>query len=105
MLFRDIFNEIVLQCIRLGIVSGETGVADGSFLPSNVSWESRYDAVETVNHSTIKYLEELDEELSSMPGYTKPENEEVQKECLKSHTDPECGYIHQARKNLDILLK
>ena len=98
MLFRDIFNEIVLQCIRLGIVSGETGVADGSFLPSNVSWESRYDAVETVNRSTIKYLEELDEELSSMPGYTKPENEEVQKECLKSHTDPECGYIHQARK-------
>ena len=98
MLFRDIFNEIVLQCIRLGIVSGETGVADGSFLPSNVSWESRYDAVEMVNRSTIKYLEELDEELSSMPGYTKPENEEVQKECLKSHTDPECGYIHQARK-------
>ena len=98
MIFRDIFNEIVLQCIQLGIVSGETGVADGSFLPSNVSWESRYDTVETVNRSTVKYLEELDEELSSMPGYTKPENEELQKECLKSHTDPECGYIHQARK-------
>lgn len=38
-IFREIFNEIVLQCIELGIVSGETGVADGSFLPSNVSWE------------------------------------------------------------------
>ncbi len=36
-IFREIFNEIVLKCIELGIVSGETGVADGSFLPSNVS--------------------------------------------------------------------
>ena len=36
-IFREIFNEIVLKCIDLGIVSGEIGVADGSFLPSNVS--------------------------------------------------------------------
>ena len=28
-IFREIFNKIVLQCIQLGIVSGETGVADG----------------------------------------------------------------------------
>jgi len=27
---------------NLGIISGETGVADGSFLPSNVSWDARY---------------------------------------------------------------
>ena len=47
-IFREIFNEIVLKCIEFGIVSGETGVADGSFLPSNVSWDSRYEAVETV---------------------------------------------------------
>lgn len=57
-LFREIFNEIVLKCIELGIVSGETGVADGSFLPSNVSWDSRYEAVETVQRSTVKYMEE-----------------------------------------------
>ena len=48
-IFREIFNEIVLQCIQLGIVSGETGVADGSFLPSNVSWNSRYEVVEYKN--------------------------------------------------------
>ncbi len=45
----EIFNEIVLQCVQLGIVSGKTGVADGSFLPSNVSWDSRYEAVETIS--------------------------------------------------------
>ncbi|MCI8786548.1 MAG: hypothetical protein HFI84_07815 [Eubacterium sp.] len=97
-IFREIFNEIVLKCIRLGIVSRETGVSDGSFLPSNVSWDSRYEAVETIQRSTIKYMEELETELSSMPGYKKPENVEVEKESLKSCTDPECGYIHQARK-------
>lgn len=97
-IFREIFNEIVLKCIKLGIVSGKTGVADGSFLPSNVSWDSRYEEVEIINRSTIKYMEELEAELSSMPGYKKPENVETEKESLKSRTDPECGYIHQARK-------
>ena len=55
-IFREIFNEIVLKCIELGIVSGEIGVADGSFLPSNVSLDSRYEAVETVQRSTVKYM-------------------------------------------------
>lgn len=64
-IFREIFNEIVLKCIQLGIISGETGVADGSFLPSNVSCNSRYEVVETVNRSTIKYMSELKEELAS----------------------------------------
>ena len=31
-IFRKIFNEIVLKCIEFGIVSGETDVADGSFV-------------------------------------------------------------------------
>lgn len=97
-IFREIFNEIVLKCIKFGIVSGETGVADGSFLPSNVSWDSRYEAVETVQQSTVKYMEELEAELSSMPGYKEPEHVTREKEFLKSRTDPECGYIHQARK-------
>ncbi len=88
----------MLKCVQIGIVSGETGVADGSFLPSNVSWESRYETAETIQRSTVKYMEELETELSSMPGYNKPENVETEKESLKSSTDPECGYIHQARK-------
>lgn len=32
-IFREIFNEIVLMCMEFGIISGETGVADGSFRP------------------------------------------------------------------------
>lgn len=72
-LFRDIFNEIVLQCIKMELDCGETGVADGSFLSANVSWDKRNETVEIVERSTIKYMEELDEELASMPGYPEPE--------------------------------
>ncbi len=70
-----------------GIVSRETGVADGSFLPSNVSWDSRYEAVETIQQSTVKYMEELEVELSSKPGYKEPENVKKEKESLKSRTE------------------
>ena len=97
-IFREIFSEIVMQCIKQNIVSGEIGVADGSFLPSNVSWSSRYEAVESIKHSTTKYMEELDAELAAMPGYSEPEDVETEKKCLKSHTDKDCGYIHQKRK-------
>ena len=38
-----------------------------------------------------------------MPGYTKPENKELQKECPKSHTDPKCGYI--IKRESDIILR
>ena len=90
-IFREIFNEIVLKCVQVGIVSEETGVADGSFLPFNVSWKSRYEAVETIQRSTIKYMEELETELSSMSGYKKTENVEAEKESLKSCIDPVYG--------------
>ena len=84
-IFWGIFNEIVLKCIELGIVSRETGVADGSFLPSNVSWDSRYEAVETVQRPTVKYMEELEAELSFMPSYKEPEN--VKKERILKKPD------------------
>ncbi len=82
-IFREIFNEIVLMCMEFGIISGETGVADGSFLPSNVSWDSRYEAVETVQRSTVKYMEELEAELLSMPGYKEPENVKKRERIFK----------------------
>lgn len=35
-LFREMFNEIIIQCINQGIVRSETIVAEGLFLPANV---------------------------------------------------------------------
>lgn len=62
-----------------------------SFLLASVFWESCYKVKKKIGHSTIKYLEALEEELSSMPSYKEPENVEREKECLKSQTEPKCG--------------
>ena len=94
-IFREIFKEIVLKCMELGIVTGETGEADGSFIPSNVSWESRYEADETVLRSTVKYMEELEEELSAMPGYKSSEDIEENKKALKSSTQRAGAFRNQ----------
>lgn len=97
-LFRDIFNEIVLQCIKKNLVSGEMLVADGSFLPANISVQSTVNVVETIQQSSVQYLEELEQEMSCIPGYKIPEPKEVQKQTLQSKTDPDCRYINQKNK-------
>ena len=79
-IIQEILSKIVLKCIEHEIVSEETSVVDGSFLPSNVSWDSRYEAVETVHCSNVKYMEELETELSFMPGYKELENVKKEKE-------------------------
>jgi len=97
-IFRDIFVELVRVCIEKGIVDGETMVADGSFIPANVSKESKYDMVCELNKSTVSYLKDLDQELSTLPGYKNPISSKIEKTVVKSRTDSECGYIHQERK-------
>ena len=96
-IFRELFNGIVLQCIEKGIVSGEA-VADGSFLPANVSLKSSVESIEIIQQSTIRYLDELEAEMSAIPGYQASVPVEVQKRTLKSVTDPDCGYINQKNK-------
>lgn len=73
-------------------------VSDGSFLPGNVSKESLTEIRVQVEKSTVNYMDALDEELSVLPGYTKPIPEQVEKTVHTSSTDLECGYIHQERK-------
>ncbi len=97
-IFRDIFNKIVCQRISHGIVGGDIAVADGSFLPANISRESTYESIEKVNTSTVKYLDELERELSTIDGYKESEIIETEKRSLKSHTDVDCAYINQERK-------
>lgn len=97
-LFRDIFNRIIIECIEQGIVTGENIVSDGSFIPANVSSGSKIEVKQTVLKSTVHYMDELDEEMSQQKGYRKAEPTEKEVTVLKSRTDPECGYIHQERK-------
>ena len=97
-LLREIFNEIIMQCIDQGLVTGEAVVSDGSFLPGNVSEGSKTECVMLVEKSTVKYMEALDAELSAQPGYRESEPMQIEKTVLSSSTDEDCGYIHQERK-------
>ena len=94
-IFRQIFNKIVNDCIETGLVSGETVVSDGSFIPANVSWQSRIEITRLVERSTVDYLQALDEELRNTEGYVPPKPIITEKKELKSKTDTDCGYIHQ----------
>jgi len=97
-IFRQVFNRIVKDCIETGLVSGETAVSDGSFIPANVSWQSKVEVTRLVEKSTVDYLEVLDEELKKTEGYVPAYPSIIEKKELKSRTDVDCGYIHQDTK-------
>ena len=96
--FAEIFNEIVIKCIEMGLVTGENVVSDGSFIPANVSKQSKIVVTQQVEKSTVNYMEELNEELSKMDGYKEPVPQIIEKEVYKSTTDEDCGYINQPNK-------
>ncbi len=54
------------------LIDGEEMVADGSYIPANVSRNSWIDVEEEVTQSMQSYLDCLDEELSQQPGFKKP---------------------------------
>jgi hypothetical protein len=87
-----------MRCIKNGIITGEAVVSDGSFLPANLSVDSKIEIMQTVTQSTIKYMDALDAELSTLPGYREPIETIEEKTIVKSTTDTDCGYIHQERK-------
>jgi transposase len=97
-IFRQIFNRIVSECIESGLASGETAVSDGSFIPANVSWQSRVEITRLIEKSTVDYLDALDEELKKTEGYVPPYPTITEKKELKSRVYPDCGYIHQGLK-------
>ena len=60
--------------------------------------------MDTVSRSTIKYMDELEHELSSMPGYVIPESEETEKNLCKAIRIRNVAIsTRQGRKDLDIL--
>jgi transposase len=97
-IFRDIFNHIVRECIEKGIVTGETAVSDGTFIPANVAKSSIYELTHEVERTVVHYLDALDEELRNDIGYKEPVSVTEEKKTYKSTTDSDCGYIDQENK-------
>lgn len=56
-LFGKAFTEIVRQCITAGLVGGKELVADGSYIPAQVSKSSWIEVEETVEVSMQSYLD------------------------------------------------
>lgn len=97
-IFERIFTEIVRQCVERHLVDGEDMVADGSYIPANVSRASWIDVEESVQFSMHSYLDDLDAELSEQAGYKKPPEKTMAHKRTTSTTDPECGYINHGTK-------
>ena len=92
-IFRDIFNRVVRLCVEKCIVSGETAVSDGTFIPANVADYSLVELVREVEKSAVHYLNVFENELTQEVGYKEPVPVTIEKKVLKSTTDPDCAYI------------
>jgi transposase len=88
-LFEELFEQIVRQCVEVGLVQGEHLSVDGSFVEANAAKESRIpreqlgEAVQ-VHHAVRQYLKELEQQ--------NPVEEPVHQQDQVSTTDPDSTY-------------
>ena len=88
-LFEQLFEEIVRQCVEVGLVEGKHLSVDGSFVEANAAKESRIPREQLaeaaqVNHTVRQYLVELEEQ--------NPVEEPVHEQEQVSTTDPDSTY-------------
>src|SRR6516225_8655294 len=88
-LFEQLFEQIVRQCMEVGLVRGDQLSVDGSFVEANAAKESRIPRQQLVEaaqvHQTLRqYLEELEQQ--------NPVAEAVHEQDLVSTTDPDSTY-------------
>ena len=88
-LFEELFEQIVRQCVEVGLVKGEDLSVDGSFVEANAAKQSRIPREQLaeaaqVHHTMRQYLVELDKQ--------NPMEEPVQQQDQVSTTDPDSTY-------------
>jgi transposase len=88
-LFEELFEQIVKQCLEVGLVQGKHLSVDGSFVEANACKESRIPREQLaeaaqVNHTVRQYLVEL--------AAQNPVEEPVQQQEQVSTTDPDSTY-------------
>src|SRR6202161_4274835 len=88
-LFEQLFEQIVLQCVEVGLVQGDHLSVDGSFVEANASKESRVPrqqlaAAAQVHQTVLEYLREVEEQT--------PLEEPVHEQDQVSTTDPDSTY-------------
>jgi transposase len=88
-LFEELFEQIVLQCVEVGLVQGKHLSVDGSFVEANAAKESRIPREQLaeaaqVSQTVRQYLVELEQQ--------NPTEEPVHEQKLVSSTDPDATY-------------
>ena len=88
-LFEQLFEQIVRQCVEVGLVEGKQLSVDGSFVEANAAKESRVPReqlreVAQINRTVQQYLVELEEQ--------NPIEEPVHQQDQVSTTDPDSTY-------------
>src|ERR1039458_6142499 len=88
-LFEELFEQIVLQCVEVGLVQGKHLSVDGSFVEANASKGSRIPREQLaeaaqVNQTVRQYLVELEQQ--------NPTEESVHEQEQVSTTDPDSTY-------------
>ena len=88
-LFEELFEQIVKQCVEVGLVQGKHLSVDGSFVEANAAKESRIPREQLaeaaqVNQTVRQYLVELEQQ--------NPTEEPVHQQDQVSTTDPDSTY-------------
>jgi transposase len=88
-LFEQLFEQIVLQCVEVGLVQGKHLSVDGSFVEANASKESRIPREQLgeaaqVNQTVRQYVVELEQQ--------NPTEEPAHEQDQVSTTDPDATY-------------
>jgi transposase len=88
-LFEELFEQIVRQCVEVGLVQGQHLSVDGSFVEANASKASRIPREQLgeaaqVHHTVRQYLQELEQQ--------NPVEEPVHEQDQVSTTDPDSTY-------------
>jgi len=88
-LFEELFEQIVRQCVEVGLVQGQHLSVDGSFVEANAAKESRIPREQLkeaalVNHTVRQYVQELEQQ--------NPLQEPVHEQDQVSTTDPDSTY-------------
>jgi len=88
-LFEQLFEQIVKQCVEVGLVQGKHLSVDGSFVEANAAKESRIPREQLaeaaqVNQTVRQYLVELEQQ--------NPAEEPVHQQDQVSTTDPDSTY-------------
>jgi transposase len=88
-LFEQLFEQIVRQCVEVGLVQGKHLSVDGSFVEANAAKESRIPREQLaeaaqVHHTVRQYVQELEQQ--------NPGEEPVHQQERVSTTDPDSTY-------------